>query len=121
MTTAVSRALIRALAAIVSRTLVRTLAIVAFVVVSLMATSASPAVVVRTRTAVAYRPVYHPVARTAAVVGTAVAVGAVVATLPPHCAPVIVGNVSYQQCGSTWYRPAYSGTTVSYTVVNAPR
>lgn len=43
MTTILARALVHALAAVVSRTLVRTLAIVAFVVVTLMATSASPA------------------------------------------------------------------------------
>jgi hypothetical protein len=33
----------------------------------------------------------------------------------------MVGNVAYQQCGHTWYRPAYTGTTVNYTVVNPPR
>jgi hypothetical protein len=89
---------------------------------------ASPArafVAVRTRTAVAYRPVYRPVARTAAVVGTAAVtaavVGSVVHTLPPACSSVVVGGVAYQQCGSAWYRPQYAGTTVNYVVVNPPR
>jgi hypothetical protein len=76
------------------------------------------------RTAVAYRPI-HPVARTAAVVGTAAVtaavVGSVVRTLPPACSSVVIGNVAYQQCGSSWYRPQYSGTTVNYVVVNPPR
>ena len=92
-----------------------------------IALPARAAVVVRTRTAVAYRPVpvYHPVARTAAVVGTAAVtaavVGSVVHTLPPACSSVVVGNVAYQQCGSAWYRPQYAGTTVNYVVVNPPR
>jgi len=84
-----------------------------------------PALAVVVRTAVAYRPVVHPVARTAAVVGTAAvtaaAVGSVVSTLPPSCRSVVVGNVAYQECGSAWYRPYYSGTTINYTVVNPPR
>jgi hypothetical protein len=85
---------------------------------------ATPARAVIVRTAVAFRPV-APVARTAAVVGTAAVtaavVGSVVSTLPPACSSVVVGNVAYQQCGSTWYRPMYAGTTVNYTVVNPPQ
>ena len=76
------------------------------------------------RTAVAYRP-YHPVARaavaTTAAVATAVAVGTVVHSLPPACGTVMVGSVAYQQCGSTWYEPRYSGSQVTYIVVNPPR
>ena len=76
------------------------------------------------RTAVAYRP-YHPVARaavaTTAAVATAVAVGTVVHTLPPSCGTVTVGNVAYQQCGSTWYQPRYAGSDVTYVVVSPPR
>jgi hypothetical protein len=76
------------------------------------------------RTAVAFRPV-APVARAAAVVGTAAVtaavVGSVVHSLPPACTPVVVGNVAYQQCGRAWYRPQYAGTTVNYVVVNPPR
>jgi hypothetical protein len=33
----------------------------------------------------------------------------------------MVGNVAYQQCGSSWYQPTYSGTNVNHTVVNPPR
>jgi hypothetical protein len=77
------------------------------------------------RRAVAYRPAYHPVARTAAVttaaVATAVVVGSVVNTLPPACSSTVVGNVAYQQCGSTWYQPRYAGTQVNYVVVNPPQ
>lgn len=89
-----------------------------------IAVQAQAWVAVRTRTAVAYRPV-HPVARTAAVVGTAAVtaavVGSVVHSLPPHCSSVVVGNVAYQQCGPNWYRPQYAGTTVTYVVVAPPR
>lgn len=66
----------------------------------------------------------HPVARgvafgTAAAV-TAAAIGSIVYTLPTACAAVRVGNVSYQQCGSTWYQPQYVGTSVQYVAVNPP-
>jgi hypothetical protein len=68
---------------------------------------------------------YHPVATAAAVgtaaVVTAAAVGTVVHNLPQACAAVQVGNISYQQCGSTWYQPQYAGTQLTYVVVNPPR
>jgi hypothetical protein len=68
---------------------------------------------------------YHPVARAAVVTGAAVAtaavVGSAVRTLPPHCTPVVVGGVAYQQCGSAWYQPRYAGSQVTYVVVNPPR
>jgi len=90
--------------------------------VSFMAQPLAHALVVA-RTAVVYRP--RPVARaavaTTAVVATAVAVGTVARSLPPSCSSVIVGNVAYQQCGSTWYQPRYSGSQVTYVVVNPPR
>lgn len=113
-----------------ARRLVRALAFLAGVALALV-TARAWAVVVRT--AVAYRPVpvcrpapvYHPVARTAAAVGTAAVtaavVGSVVSTLPPSCTSVVVNGVAYQQCGSSWYQPSYAGTTVNYTVVNPPR
>jgi hypothetical protein len=73
------------------------------------------------RRAVAYRPV----ARAAVVVGaaavTAVAVGSVVRSLPPSCSTVVAGGVTYQQCGPTWYQPQYSGSQVTYVVVNPPQ
>jgi len=75
------------------------------------------------RTAVAYRP--RPVARvavaTTAVAATAIAVGTVVNSVPPSCSTVMVGNVAYHQCGSTWYQPRYAGSQVTYVVVNPPR
>jgi hypothetical protein len=64
---------------------------------------------------------WHPFAAAAAVTATAVAVGSLVRTLPPSCSTVVVNGVSYSQCGSTWYLPQYSGTTVQYVVVNPPR
>jgi len=64
---------------------------------------------------------WHPVAAAAAVTATAIAVGSLVRTLPPSCSTVVVNGVSYSQCGGTWYLPQYSGTTVQYVVVNAPR
>jgi hypothetical protein len=48
-------------------------------------------------------------------------VGSAVRTLPPHCTPVVVGGVAYQQCGSAWYQPRYAGSQVTYVVVNPPR
>ncbi|BBU29643.1 hypothetical protein BTHE68_33770 [Burkholderia sp. THE68] len=67
----------------------------------------------------------HPVATAAAVttaaVATAAVVGSIVRSLPPSCSAISVNGVTYQQCGSTWYQPQYSGTTVQYVVVNPPR
>ena len=64
---------------------------------------------------------YHPVG-TALAVGATVAVtaaivGSTVNALPPACVPVQVGNILYQQCGSTWYQPQYVGSSVQYGVV----
>ena len=68
---------------------------------------------------------YHPVARAAAVVGTAAVTAAVVGSityaLPSSCSPVIVGGFTYQQCGSTWYQPQLTGTTTEYKVVSPPQ
>ena len=68
---------------------------------------------------------WHPVARGAAwAAGAAIttaAIGSVAYSLPPSCTTVVVGGVSYQQCGSSWYEPEFSGTSVSYVVVAAPR
>lgn len=67
---------------------------------------------------------YHPVATAAAVTATAVVtaavVGSIVHTLPPSCTSVMVGGIAYQQCGSTWYQPQFSGGSTTYVVVNAP-
>ena len=68
---------------------------------------------------------YHPVATaaavTAAAVTTAVAVGSMVSALPPSCTVVSVNGVTYQQCGSTWYRPQFAGSSVTYVVIDPPR
>ena len=64
---------------------------------------------------------WHPVAAAAAVTATAMAVGAIVNSIPPSCSTVVVNGISYSQCGSTWYQPQYAGTTVQYVVVNPPR
>jgi hypothetical protein len=61
----------------------------------------------------------------AAVVGTAAAVtaaaiGSVVYTLPPSCTVVEVNEMTYEQCGSIWYRPQFAGTTTTYVVVSPP-
>jgi hypothetical protein len=79
--------------------------------------AAAAVVVAAPRRAVYVAPARHP----AAVATTAVVVGATVHTLPPHCSAVVVGNVAYKQCGSTWYQPHYAGSQVNYVVVTAPR
>lgn len=67
----------------------------------------------------------HPVATAAAVttatVATAAVVGSIVHSIPPSCSATTVNGVTFQQCGSTWYQPQYSGTSVQYVVVNPPR
>ncbi|MFT3924842.1 MAG: hypothetical protein QM778_20070 [Myxococcales bacterium] len=63
----------------------------------------------------------HPVAAAAAVTATAIAVGTIVASLPPQCSTMVMGNVTYQNCGGTYYQPVYQGTTVQYVVVNPPQ
>jgi hypothetical protein len=68
---------------------------------------------------------WHPAARaaawTAGAAVTAAAIGSIAYALPPSCTTVVVGGMSYQQCGSTWYEPRFSGTSVSYVVVSPPR
>ncbi|MDF2900422.1 MAG: hypothetical protein K0Q62_481 [Phenylobacterium sp.] len=67
---------------------------------------------------------YHPVARgvafgTAAAVTSAV-VGSMIYSLPPSCATRPYGGVSYSYCDGVWYQPQYSGSSVTYIVVNQP-
>ena len=64
----------------------------------------------------------HPVA-TAAAVGTAVAVtaaavGSIVYSLPPTCTVMVENGTQYNYCGGVYYQPMYSGSTVTYVVVN---
>jgi hypothetical protein len=71
----------------------------------------------------------HPVAAGAALgaaagvagAATSEALGSSVAALPPSCSTVVVNGIGYSQCGSTWYEPYYSGTTVQYMVVSPPQ
>ena len=63
---------------------------------------------------------YHPVARTAAAVTTAAVVGSVVNSIPSSCSAVTINGLTYQQCGSVWYQPTFSGSAVTYVVVNEP-
>jgi hypothetical protein len=71
----------------------------------------------------------HPIAwGTAAGVAAGVAgattravLGTTVAVLPSQCTTVTVDGIGYSQCGSTWYQPYYSGTTVQYVVVSPPQ
>lgn len=66
----------------------------------------------------------HPFATAAAVTAgvaiTSAVIGSIVYSVPPSCVTTVVNGVAYQQCGSTWYEPRYSGTTVQYVVINPP-
>ena len=55
------------------------------------------------------------------VAGMAIGSMITAAALPPSCSTVSVNGITYQQCGSTWYQPQYSGSQVNYIVVNPPR
>lgn len=66
----------------------------------------------------------HPIAAgvafgTAAAV-TAAAIGSVYYALPPACAPRPYSSITYYYCGNVWYEPRYSGTSITYVVVNQP-
>jgi hypothetical protein len=66
---------------------------------------------------------YRPVARAAAVgaaAATAAAVGSAVYSVPSSCVSTEVNGATYLQCGSTWYRPEFNGTTTTYIVVSQP-
>ncbi|WP_421567256.1 hypothetical protein [Stenotrophomonas sp. PD6] len=67
----------------------------------------------------------HPVATAAAVTAgvaiTSAVIGSIVNSVPPSCVTTVIDGMAYQQCGSTWYQPRYSGTTVQYVVINPPR
>ncbi len=62
----------------------------------------------------------HPVGTAVAVGATAAVVGSIIYSLPPSCTMVQSGGVTYQRCGSTWYQPRYSGSSVQYVVVTSP-
>lgn len=62
----------------------------------------------------------YPVGAGALAVGTAVAVGAVVSTLPSGCSTFVADGVTYQNCGGTYYAPRYDGPNVVYEAVSPP-
>lgn len=68
---------------------------------------------------------YHPVATAAAVTATAMVtaavIGSIVHALPPGCTSIVINGIGYQQCGTVWYQPQFSGSQTTYIVVNAPR
>jgi hypothetical protein len=68
-----------------------------------------------------YHPAATAAAATAAAITTAAVIGSVVHSLPPSCEAISVNGLTYQQCGSTWYQPEFSGSTINYIVVNAPQ
>ncbi len=54
----------------------------------------------------------------AAVVGTAYAVGTSFYALPSGCG--LYGSSIYYYCGGVYYQPVYSGSDVTYVVVDHP-
>ena len=68
----------------------------------------------RTSRRTAYRHDYY---RGGAVVGaaavTAIAVGTIVATLPPSCTAMVVNGVTYHNCAGTYYVPSGSQWVVA--------
>jgi len=57
---------------------------------------------------------------TGVAVGTAISASAMKSMSCPMT-PVVVNGYTYYQCGSTWYQPAYQGSSVTYVVVNPPK
>jgi hypothetical protein len=47
--------------------------------------------------------------------------GSTVYALPSGCVTTVVGGVTYQQCGSTWYQPTFVGDDTGYVVVSPPQ
>jgi hypothetical protein len=67
-----------------------------------------------------HHPIAAGVAFGTAAAFTAAAIGSVYYSLPPGCSPYAYGSMSYYGCGGYWYQPQYVGTSVQYTVVEAP-
>jgi hypothetical protein len=69
-----------------------------------------------------YYPGYWgPAAAWTAATATAIAVGTVVATVPPECTNVVVSGITYKDCSGRWFAPRYDGHTVVYVAVADPR
>ena len=67
-----------------------------------------------------YHPVAAGVAFGAAAAVTAAAIGSMAYTLPPACVTRVYPAGTYYSRGGTWYQPQYSGSQVTYVVVNNP-
>jgi len=63
---------------------------------------------------------YAAVVITGAVIGSTMTAAAFSAQAA-SCATVLVGGLTYYQCGSTWYQPTTQGSQVTYIVVNPPQ
>jgi hypothetical protein len=46
--------------------------------------------------------------------------GAIYPTVPAGCASPVVGGITYQLCGNTWFQASYGANGVYYRVVPAP-
>jgi len=51
---------------------------------------------------------------------TAAAIGSVAYSLPSGCGNYYYAGSPYYNCGGTYYAPQYSGSDVTYVVVNNP-
>lgn len=51
---------------------------------------------------------------------SAVPVGTIVPALPGGCASVVLGGVSYSDCGGVFYKAAFQGENLVYVVVPTP-
>ena len=56
----------------------------------------------------------------AAPAASAVPIGTVVQALPAGCKSVVVGGVSYSDCGGVFYKAAFQGNNLVYVVVPSP-
>jgi hypothetical protein len=48
------------------------------------------------------------------------AIGAMVASIPPSCTTVIRNGIEYRKCGDTYYQQSFNGPDVVYVVVPGP-
>jgi hypothetical protein len=55
-----------------------------------------------------------------ACVADALAIGSIVSTLPDDCFVTVVNGHAYRRCGHVWFQPQYTGSNVTYVVVDAP-
>jgi len=75
----------------------------------------------RRRTAVVTAAVVTTaVVATPHVVGTPVVVGTSYTALPAGCTTIPYAGITYHNCAGVYYKPAFQGDTVIYTVVENP-